>query len=80
MHTALDVNGPAKDQALLLATPTGAMRMNPKTDASQSSNWIYKRATVLKITDTNRVIVHLDEINGLTPLFEIDSVMLERTA
>ncbi|WP_171049010.1 hypothetical protein [Rhizobium sp. MHM7A] len=54
--------------------------MSPKTDANQSSTWIYKRATVLKITDTNRAIVHLDEINGQTPLFEIDSVMLEKTA
>lgn len=53
--------------------------MSPKTDAKQSSTWIYKRATVLKISDTNRAVVHLDEINGQTPLFEIDSVMLEKT-
>jgi hypothetical protein len=81
MHTALDVNGNSlapRDQALLLATPTASMRISSNTDARQTSTWLYKQTTVLKITNNNRAIVHLDEINGQTPLFEIDSVMLEK--
>jgi hypothetical protein len=81
MHIALDVNGiplNLKDQALLLATPVRAMRISPKTDASKSATWIYERATILKITGTNRVVAHLDAIKDQTALFEIESVMLEK--
>jgi len=81
MHTALDVNGISlhlKDRALLLATPMRAMRISPNTDASKSSSWIYRPVTVLKITGNNKVVVLLEKIGNQTPLFEIDSVMLEK--
>jgi hypothetical protein len=32
----------------------------------------------LKITGHNRAVVHLEKIENQTPLFEIDSVMLEK--
>lgn len=78
---AFDVNGQAlniSDNALILATPKNAIKPSPNTDAKKAASWIYRCVKVLKVTGANRAVVHLPEGPMPQPLFEIDSVMLEK--